>query len=102
MPEGKRQVGERTLNGSGGRDSARVRQGSPPTGMGELKKRPGRSPQSTVNTRVGEGGWPDAITGEIRGGEAAEMEERWSFVRSKAQPRWVWHAIDHLTGVGLA
>jgi len=31
--------------------------------------------------------------------EAAEVEERWSFVQSKAQQRWLWHAIDHLPGV---
>jgi insertion element IS1 protein InsB len=26
----------------------------------------------------------------------------WSFVQRKAQQRWLWHAIDHLTGVVLA
>jgi insertion element IS1 protein InsB len=26
----------------------------------------------------------------------------WSFVGRKAQKRWLWHAIDHLTGVVLA
>ena len=30
------------------------------------------------------------------------MEEMWSFVGSKSHPRWLWHAIDHLTGVVLA
>ncbi len=30
------------------------------------------------------------------------MAERWSFVGSKAHQRWLWHAIDHLTGVVLA
>jgi insertion element IS1 protein InsB len=30
------------------------------------------------------------------------VEERWSFVGSKAQRRWLWHAIAHLTGVVLA
>jgi insertion element IS1 protein InsB len=34
--------------------------------------------------------------------EAAEIDERWSFVQSKAPQRWLWHAIDHLTGVVLA
>ena len=34
--------------------------------------------------------------------EAAEVDERWSFVGSKAQQRWLGHAIDHLTGVVLA
>ena len=26
----------------------------------------------------------------------------WNFVGNKAQHRWLWHAIDHLTGVVLA
>src|SRR5262245_31554677 len=26
----------------------------------------------------------------------------WSYVRSKANPRWLWHAIDHHTGQVLA
>ncbi len=34
--------------------------------------------------------------------EAAEVDERWSFVGSKAYQRWLWHAIDHLRGVVLA
>ncbi|WP_255538040.1 IS1 family transposase, partial [Halomicronema sp. CCY15110] len=34
--------------------------------------------------------------------EAAEMNEMWSFVQSKRQQRWLWHAIDHRTGDVLA
>ena len=34
--------------------------------------------------------------------EAAEMDEMWSFVQSKKQQRWLWHAIDHETGEVLA
>ena len=30
--------------------------------------------------------------------EAAEVDEMWSFVGSKSQQRWLWHAIDHHTG----
>jgi hypothetical protein len=44
-PQVKRQIVEMTLNGSGVRDIARVLQVSPSTVIGELKKRPGRSPQ---------------------------------------------------------
>lgn len=33
---------------------------------------------------------------------AAEMDEMWSFVQSKKQQRWLWHAIDHATGKVLA
>ena len=39
---------------------------------------------------------------EVRRVEAAEVDERWSFVKSKAHQRWLWHAIDHLSGVVLA
>lgn len=34
--------------------------------------------------------------------ESAEMDEMWSFVKSKQQQRWLWHAIDHATGQVLA
>jgi len=49
-----------------------------------------------------EGCCPDAITVEVRRGEAAEVAEMWSFVGSKAHQRWLWHAIDPLRGVVLA
>jgi insertion element IS1 protein InsB len=28
----------------------------------------------------------------------AELDEMWSFVGSKQQPRWLWEALDHQTG----
>jgi insertion element IS1 protein InsB len=34
----------------------------------------------------------------IRKVEAAELDEMWSFVGSKKQPRWLWGALDHQTG----
>jgi insertion element IS1 protein InsB len=34
--------------------------------------------------------------------EATELDERWSFVGSKKQQRWLWHAIDHQTRQILA
>ena len=34
--------------------------------------------------------------------EEAELDEMWSFVGSKANQRWLWHAIDHHTGEVLA
>ena len=49
-----------------------------------------------------EGCCPDVITVEVRRVEAAEVDEMWSFVKSKAHQRWLWHAIDHLSGVVLA
>src|SRR6516164_11351289 len=37
-----------------------------------------------------------------RRGLTSELDEMWSDVRSKAHPRWLWHAIDHHTGTVLA
>ncbi len=39
---------------------------------------------------------------EVRRGFSSELDEMWSYVRSKANPRWLWHAIDHHTGTVLA
>lgn len=44
----------------------------------------------------------NAVPVEVRRVEAAEIDEMWSFVGSKAHQRWLWHAIDHLSGVVLA
>ena len=32
----------------------------------------------------------------------AEVDEMWSFVGKKQEPRWLWHALDHRTGKVLA
>jgi insertion element IS1 protein InsB len=34
--------------------------------------------------------------------EAAEVDEMWSFVGRKQEPRWLWRAIDHQTRKVLA
>jgi insertion element IS1 protein InsB len=39
---------------------------------------------------------------EGRRGLSAALDEMWSYVRSKANPRWLWHAIDHRTSQVLA
>lgn len=30
---------------------------------------------------------------EMHRGLSSELDEMWSYVRSKANPRWLWHAI---------
>jgi hypothetical protein len=32
----------------------------------------------------------------------AEMDEQWSYVGKKSEPRWLWYAIDHATSTILA
>ena len=39
---------------------------------------------------------------EGRRGLSSELDEMWSFVAPKRNPRWLWHAIDHHTGRMLA
>jgi insertion element IS1 protein InsB len=38
----------------------------------------------------------------IRRADEAEVDEMWSFVKRKKEPRWLWHAIDHRSGKVLA
>jgi len=33
-----------------------------------------------------------------RRGLTSELDEMWSYVGKKAEPRWLWHAIDHYSG----
>jgi insertion element IS1 protein InsB len=37
-----------------------------------------------------------------RRGLSSELDEMWSFVVRKSNPRWLWHAIDHHSGAVLA
>jgi insertion element IS1 protein InsB len=45
---------------------------------------------------------PDEIIMKIHKAAEAEVDEMWSFVEKKTPQRWLWHAIDHRTGVVLA
>jgi insertion element IS1 protein InsB len=45
---------------------------------------------------------PTEIIVDIQKVEDAEMDEMWSYVGSKENQRWLWHAIDHNTGEILA
>jgi insertion element IS1 protein InsB len=45
---------------------------------------------------------PDEVEVVIRIAEEAEVDEMWSFVRRKKEPRWLWHAVDHRSGKVLA
>jgi insertion element IS1 protein InsB len=43
----------------------------------------------------GEGADPAVVIRKIA---EAELDEMWSFVGGKRQPRWLWQALDHQTG----
>jgi insertion element IS1 protein InsB len=55
-----------------------------------------------VNERLLQRCDPEQVDIIVRKVEQAEMDELWSFVGSKSQQRWLWHAIDHHTGQVLA
>jgi insertion element IS1 protein InsB len=45
---------------------------------------------------------PDEVEVVIQRAEEAEVDEMWSFVGQKNEPRWLWHAMDHRSGKVLA
>jgi hypothetical protein len=87
-----------TLHGSGVRDSVRVLGVSAATVSDVLKKT--RPVITQVNARLLTCLEPAQLDVILRQGENAEVEERWSFVGSKSQPRWLGYAMDHQTGHG--
>ncbi len=100
LPEVKQQISDMAINGSGIRDTARVLKISPTTVIEELKKND-CSP-SQVNTPLLETLKTTPNEVSVYRVEDAEMDEMWSFVGSKQQQRWLWHAVDHQTGQLLA
>ena len=100
VPEVTRTIIDMSLHASGIRDTARVLRISTDTVLSELKtKAPVLESVNTalLNTRKGD----ESTVGIERAGEAA-MDEMWSFLGKQKEPRWLWHAIDHLTGAVLA
>ena len=107
-PAVKEQIVEMALNASGIRDTARVLHVSTNTVMTELRK---KAPAlQHVNEPLVQVLHPEQVEVEVcrseeldrRRGLTSELDEMWSYVRSKAHPRWLWHAIDHHTGQVLA
>jgi len=107
LPEVKKKIIDMALNGSGIRDTARVLEISPTTVISELKKK--ESCLESVNLAVLERLNPNDVVVEIQQVTGydqqvtdAELDEMWSYVGSKDNPRWLWHAIDHSSGEILA
>ena len=106
-PEVKQQIVDIALKVSSLRDTARVLHVSPTTVMKELKKRH-LLPQG--NQAVWQSLLPEQADVEIgradqrahRRGLTSELDAMWSSVGKKAEPRWLWHAIDHHSGHMLA
>jgi insertion element IS1 protein InsB len=99
----QQQIGEMAINGSGIRDTARVLGISSTTVINTLKK---SLQLPAVNMAVLERLQPAQTIVRLCLAEdsnlEAEVDEMWSFMQSKRQPRWLWWAIDHASGEVLA
>src|SRR5713101_6911585 len=103
-PDVKRQSVDMAMNASGIRDTARVLHVSPNTVIKELKKK--EPDLQLVNQAVLAYLHPEQVEVAIcradeldqRRGLSSELDQMWSYVGKKAEPRWLWHAIDHQSG----
>ena len=100
LPDVKHQIIDMSLNASGLRDTARVLRISTDTVLRELRKK--EEALESVNSVLLRTLNPDEVHVDIERAGEAEMDEMWSFVGKKKEPRWLWHAIDHATGAVLA
>src|SRR5215510_8873016 len=100
VPGVKHTIIDMSLNASGIRDTARVLRISTDTVLRELRKK--EAALESVNSALLRPLNPDEVTVDIERAGEAEMDEMWSFVGKKKEPRWLWHAIDHATGAVLA
>ena len=91
LPEVKQQIVDMSLNASGVRDTARVLHISTDTVLNELRKK--EAALESVNTALLRTLNPHHIVVHVERAGEAEMDEMWSFVRRKTNPRWLWHAI---------
>ena len=100
LPAVKQRIVDMALNGSGIRDTARVLGVSPTTVIETIKKKEPLIQQA--NERLLQTLDPAQVEVIVHKVEEAEIDEMWSFVGSKSQQRWLWHAIEHYTGQVLA
>jgi insertion element IS1 protein InsB len=96
LPEVKHTIIDMSLNASGVRDTTRSLHISPNTLLRALKKK--ESVLESVNTALLRTLDPAKVPVDIDRDGEAEMDEMWSFVDHKGNPRWLWHVIDHYTG----
>ncbi len=101
VPKVKEQAIEMAINGSGIRDTSRVLEISKTTVISTLKAKEASLIQVNPNIKT----LKLSSESEVRvklACDVAELDEQWSFVGSKSNQRWLWLAIDHVTGVVLA
>ena len=100
LPSVKKQIVDMALNGSGIRDTSRVLGVSQNTVISELKKQ--ESKLESVNRSMLNGVDTSELVVKIEKVSDAELDEMWSYVQKKDNQRWLWHAIDHVSGKVIA
>lgn len=101
LPDTKFKIIQMAMNGSGIRDTARVLDISVNTVIKELKKKETEIQKVNI-TYLNSIEFLNEIEIDVVRVEEAEVDEMWSYVGSKENQRWLWHAIDHKTGIILA
>ena len=96
LPEVKQSIADIVVNGSGVRDTARVLHISLTTMIEAFKEK--LRIWESVNRNLLAGTPPLESPVRVVQVAAAACDERWSFVASKGNQRWLWHAIDHGSG----
>jgi len=100
LPEMKGKVVDRALNASGIRDACRVLNVSPPTVIKILRDK-GKDLESMNHGDLSSIKNRDAIQVIMNRYDEAELDEMWSFVGKKSNPRGLWHAIDRTQAKSL-
>ena len=100
VPDVKKQIIDMAMNGSGIRDTSRVLGISQNTVINEIKKQ--ESKLQSVNLPMLNDINASQVIVRIEKVLDAELDEMWSYVQRKENQRWLWHAIDHVSGKILA
>jgi IS1 family transposase/transposase-like protein len=97
----KESIVDMAVNGSGIRDTARVLKISPNTVIKTIAKK-SHELENVNYSILNQLDATSSVSVIIKPAEEVELDEMWSFVQKKENQRWLWHAIDHLTGTVLA
>ncbi len=99
-PEGKKLGIALRRNARGMRNTARSRRLSPDTVLRELTTQD--TSLESVHTALLRTRNPEEVIVDMERAGEAERDEMWLCVGNTHHPRWLWHAMDHQTGKGLA
>jgi transposase-like protein len=95
LPEVKQQLIDMSLNTSGVRDTARVLRISTDTVLRALRKK--EVALESVHSALLRTIEPNEILVDIQQAREAEVDEMWSFVGKRGNPRWLWYALQRPT-----